>query len=324
MFAFKSCTFIAKELHMQTILGASGIIGTELAKALKAFTNAIRIVSRSPQRVNDTDELMTADLLDAKQTMEAVKGSDVVYLTVGLIYSAKIWQQQWPVVMANVINACKLQGAKLVFFDNVYMYGRVMGSMTEATPFKPDSKKGQVRAQVAGMVLQGIQEGSLTALIARAPEFYGPGKTQSGVNAMLFDNIRKGKKAQWLINDANRRTFIYTPDAAKATALLGNTPSAFNQTWHLPCSDEVINGKQFVALAEKVYGRSLPYTILKKGMLWLIGLFIPVVREIRELLYQFEQDYIFDSSKFKQAFPSFAITTYEEGIRAIAAEHRPQ
>jgi nucleoside-diphosphate-sugar epimerase len=307
-------------MHMQTILGASGIIGTELAKALRAYTNDIRIVSRSPKKVNDTDELMAANLLDAQQTVEAVKGSDVVYLTVGLIYNIKIWQRQWPVVMSNVINACKLHGAKLVFFDNIYMYGRVMGSMTEATPFKPDSKKGKVRAEVAAMVLQGIEAGSLTALIARAPEFYGPGKTQSGVNAMLFDNIRKGKKVQWLMNDTNRRTFIYTPDAARATALLGNTPSAFNQTWHLPCSDEVINGKQFIALAEKVYGRALPYTILKRGMLWLVGLFVPVVREIRELLYQFEQDYIFDSSKFKQALPDFKVTGYEDGIKAIAAE----
>jgi nucleoside-diphosphate-sugar epimerase len=309
---------------MQTILGASGIIGTELAKALKAYTSDIRIVSRNPQRVNDTDEMVAADLLDAQQTVAAVKGSDVVYLTVGLVYSAKIWRKQWPVVMANVINACKLQGAKLVFFDNVYMYGRVIGPMTEATPFHPDSKKGRVRAEVAGMVLQAIEEGSLTALIARAPEFYGPGKTQSGVNAMLFDNIRKGKKAQWLMNDTNRRTFIFTPDAAQATALLGNTATAFNQTWHLPCSDEIINGKQFIALAEKAYGKPLPYTILKRGMLTLIGLFVPVVREIAELLYQFEQDYIFDSSKFKQAFPAFAVTPYAAGIQAIAAELKPQ
>ncbi len=309
---------------MQTILGASGIIGTELAKALTAYTGDIRIVSRNPQQVNGTDELVAADLLDAQQTAAAVKGSEVVYLTVGLVYSAKIWRKQWPVVMANVINACKLEGAKLVFFDNVYMYGRVTGPMTEATPFHPDSKKGRVRAEVAGMVLQAIQEGSLTALIARAPEFYGPGKTQSGVNAMLFDNIRKGKKAQWLMNDTNRRTFIFTPDAAQATALLGNTPTAFNQTWHLPCSDEVINGKQFIALAEKAYGKPLPYTLLKRGMLTLIGLFVPVVREIAELLYQFEQDYIFDSSKFKQAFPAFAVTPYAVGIKAIAAELKQQ
>lgn len=305
---------------MQTILGASGIIGTELAKALKTYTSAIRIVSRSPQQVNGTDELVAANLLDAQQTAAAVKGSEVVYLTVGLVYRTKIWRQQWPLVMANVINACKLHGAKLVFFDNVYMYGRVTGPMTEACPLKPDSQKGRVRAQVAGMVLAAIADGSLTALIACAPEFYGPGKTQSGVNAMLFDNIRKGKKVQWLMNDTNRRTFIYTPDAARATALLGNTPAAFNQTWHLPCSDELINGKQFIALAEKAYGKPLPYTVLKRGMLRLIGLFVPVVREINELLYQFEQDYIFDSHKFKQAFPDFAITGYAAGIRAIAAE----
>jgi nucleoside-diphosphate-sugar epimerase len=305
---------------MQTILGANGIIGTELAKALSVYTNQIRLVSRNPKKVNQSDEIVSADLLNAQQTLDAVKGSEIVYLTAGLSYNTKTWQQQWPVVMKNVIDACKIYKAKLVFFDNLYAYGRVIGPMTEDTPFKQESKKGTVRGEIATMLLNEIKAGNITALIARAPEFYGPRNTQSGVNAMVFDNIRKGKKLQWMVNDKVRRTYIYTPDAAKATAVLGNTPAAFNQTWHLPCSDEFINGEQFIKLTEAAYGKPLKYTVLSKWMLKIVGLFIPVVKEIIELLYQYDQDYIFDSNKFKKAFPDFVITPYKKGIEEIVAE----
>jgi nucleoside-diphosphate-sugar epimerase len=178
---------------MQTILGSTGIIGTELAKALATYTNEIRLVSRHPQKVNEKDELVIANLLDAEETAVAVKGSSIVYLCAGLIYKYSIWKKEWPVIMKNVIAACIQHKAKLVFFDNVYAYGPVEGAMKENTVFQPTSKKGQVRAEIANMILAAIQKGDLTALIARAPEFYGPGKTNSGVNATVFDNIKKGK-----------------------------------------------------------------------------------------------------------------------------------
>jgi len=82
---------------MQTILGAGGAIANELAKALAEFTNQIRLVSRQPKPVNETDQLVVADLTDAQATEQAVKGSEVVYLTVGLPYHTKIWQKHWPV-----------------------------------------------------------------------------------------------------------------------------------------------------------------------------------------------------------------------------------
>ncbi|MCX6315838.1 MAG: NAD-dependent epimerase/dehydratase family protein [Bacteroidetes bacterium] len=305
---------------MQTILGANGIISTEIAKALPAFTSSIRLVSRHPKKVNSTDEIVSADLLNASQTMEAVKGSDIVYLAAGLPYNRKVWQQQWPVVMQNVINACKEHQAKLVFFDNVYMYGPVAGTMSEETPYNATSKKGITRAQIANMLLEAMKDGSLSGMICRAPEFYGPRNTLSGVNAMVFDNIRKGKKLQWLINDQVKRTYIYTPDAGKATALLGNTPAAYGQTWHLPCTDEPVNGKEFIALTSELYGKPLRYSVLNTFMVKLAGLFIPFVKETVELLYQYEQDYKFSSDKFKKQFPDFQVTSYRQGITEIIAE----
>ncbi|HPG33368.1 MAG TPA: NAD(P)H-binding protein, partial [Lentimicrobium sp.] len=97
---------------MQTILGANGVIGKELAAGLTAYTNEIRLVSRNPKAVNKGDQLMAADLTLPLQVDKAVEGSDIVYLTVGLAYNFKIWRQQWPLIMHNVIESCKKYGAK--------------------------------------------------------------------------------------------------------------------------------------------------------------------------------------------------------------------
>jgi nucleoside-diphosphate-sugar epimerase len=306
---------------MQTILGANGIIATELAKELyKSFTKDIRLVSRNPKKVNNTDQLFSADLLNKDECDEAIKGSEIVYMTVGLPYNSTIWKEKWPILMHNIIDACKHYNAKLVFFDNVYMYGEVMTVMTEETPFNPISIKGNVREEIATMVLNEIKNKSITAMICRAPEFYGPSNTQSGTNATIFENIKKKKKLQVLVKDSTIRTLIYTPDAGKATALLGNTPDAYDQTWHLPCDTNRKTAKEFIEICSHIYGSKLDYMILNKWMIKIFGLFNSNVKEIVELLYQFDRDYIFDCSKFKKRFPDFKITSIEKGITKVISE----
>ena len=309
---------------MQTILGANGIIATEIAKVLPQYTNRIRLVSRTPKKVNESDELFVADLLDAQQTYDAVRGSEVVYLTAGLKYNIKIWEKQWPILMKNVIDACKAHKAKLVFFDNVYMYGYVENSMTEATPIKPSSQKGEVRAKIAQMILDEVANGSLEALIARAADFYGPNTPLSFVNIMVFENLAKGKSAQWLMNDTKVHSLSFTPDAGRATALLGNTPSAFGQVWHVPTAANPLTGKQIVALAAEALGQKNKHINLPKWMIVMLGWFIPEIGESVEMLYQSTNDYVFDSSKFDKAFPDFETTSYQKGIQLTAASFMNQ
>ncbi len=306
---------------MQTILGAGGIIATELAKTLPQYTKQIRLVSRHPKKVNPTDELMTADLLYAEQVLTAVQGSEVVYLTAGLQYDIKVWQSQWHVIMRNVLDACITHNAKLVFFDNVYPYGRVNGWMTEETPLNPSSKKGEVRKKLDEMILAEIKSGKLKAIIARAADFYGPNTPYSFVNVMVFENFRKKKKAQWLVNDKVKHSFTYTPDAGKATAILGNTDSAYNQVWHLPTDRNALTGKEFIEKTAIEFGLTPRYMIFSRWMLQVLGLFVGVIRESVEMLYQSDSDYLFDSSKFEKAF-NFKPTPYSQGIRNTAKSIR--
>ncbi|MBE0538071.1 MAG: NAD-dependent epimerase/dehydratase family protein [Ignavibacterium sp.] len=298
---------------MQTILGSTGIIGSELAKSLTQYTQKIRLVSRNPKKVNPADEIVAADLMNEQQVLNAVKGSDVVYLTAGLKYKTSVWKTEWPVIMKNVIDACKTHKAKLVFFDNVYAYGLVNGWMKEDTLVRPSSKKGEVRAEISQMIMSEVEKGSLDAIIARAADFYGPNTPLSFVTVTVFDNFKKGKKAQWFLDANKKHSMTYTPDAGKATAILGNTISAYNQIWHLPTDKNVLTGKEFIEAAAKAFGIEPRYTVLKKWMIQLAGLFVPVVKESIEMLYQNEYDYLFDSTKFESAF-NFKPTSYQTGI----------
>jgi nucleoside-diphosphate-sugar epimerase len=302
---------------MQTILGAGGIIGKELAKSLPQYTDRIRLVSRNPKKINPTDETVSANLEDAEQILEAVKGSEVVYLTAGLPYNTQTWQSQWPLIMKNVIDACRKHNTRLVFFDNVYSYGRVNGWMTENTPANPSSKKGEVRKKIADMILDEIERGNLQAIIARAADFYGPNTPLSFVNVMVFDNFKKGRKAQWLVNDKVKHSLTFTPDAGKATAILGNTESAYDQVWHLPTDRNALTGKEFIEKAAAEFGLESRYMVLPRWMVQMAGFFNGIIRESVEMLYQNDSDYLFDSGKFNKAF-DFKATSYDQGIKETA------
>lgn len=303
---------------MQTVLGANGQIAHELTRELyRGYTHDIRLVSRHPVAVHDSDELVPANLLDAEATSAAVAGSEVAYLTVGLPLDSALWEAQLPVMMANVLAACREHGAKLVFFDNTYMYPRTATPQVEDTPFEPVGRKATVRAEIATMVLTAMGAGEVDAVICRAPEFYGPGKTQSLTNSAVFDRIKNGTRPLVPVSADTRRTLISTPDASRAMALVGNTPDAFGQTWHLPCDEDRLTYRQMIARAGQVLDRRIGHTTVPEWAFRLGGLVNPSAREAEELLPRYRQDNIFESAKFTERFPDFAVTTYDEGIAAL-------
>jgi nucleoside-diphosphate-sugar epimerase len=302
---------------MQTILGSGGSIGAPLAKELKNYTDKIRLVSRNPQKVNDTDELFPADLSDLSQINDAVAGSDVVFVVVGFEYRLSVWQKLWPPFMKAVINACKTHQAKLVFFDNVYTYAKsAIPHMTEESPLDPPSKKGEVRKQLHEMIFEEVEKENLTALIARSADFYGPDNTNSALTIMVADNLIRGEKAQTFGNIDKLHTYTYTPDAARATTILGNTNEAYNQVWHVPTTKEKLTNRQWIQLIAEELKVEPRIQSVPRWMIHILGLFMPLMREFPEMLYQYEQDYIFDSSKFEHRFGIEAIEP-KDGIREL-------
>lgn len=307
---------------MQTLLGAGGAIGNYLAKELYKYTKEIRLVSRNPKPINPSDQIFPADLTDSDQVENAVEGSEIVYVVIGFEYKTKIWRTVWPKFMDAVISACKKNTAKLVFFDNVYAYDPdYLNNMTEETPLKPVSKKGQIRKELIEKIFSEVHRGSLTALIARAPDFL------SNHNSVIYEtaikNLKQGKPAMWFGRDDKIHNFIYTPDAAKATAILGNSEEAYNQTWHLPTDQTPYTGRQWVEMIAEIIDTRPRIHVIKPYMLGIMGVFIPLMKELKEMTYQFEKDYLFKSSKFEKKFkirPTPAKQALETVIRKEKVE----
>jgi len=308
---------------MQTILGANGIIGEELAKSLRGnYTNEIKLVGRNPKKIHHEDILCKCDLLDLQSVKNALANTDIAYLTVGLPYESKLWLHQWPVIMANVISGCKEQGCKLVYFDNTYAYAQDSKIQTEDTALEPGGTKGMAKKIALELLLTAIENNEIKAVICRAPEFYGPGKTKGITNDLVFGNLKKNKRPKFLLKDDVKRTLIFTPDASRAMALIGNTDDAYSQTWHLPCDDNRLTFREFMQEISKQLGREIGYGRLSSLVLKIASLFNPFVRETLELLPRYAIDNIFDSSKFKKRFPDFKVTTYQEGIKIILEDYK--
>jgi nucleoside-diphosphate-sugar epimerase len=303
---------------MQTILGSGGAIGTPLAKELRQYTDKIRLVSRNPKKVNDTDELFAADLTDPEMIDKAIRGSDVVYLTVGFAYDSKVWQKEWPQLMKHVIKSCHNHGARLVFFDNIYALDRKqMNNLTEYTPINPGTRKGIVRAEIDQMLLDEIANGRLQVIIARSADFYG--SKNSVLVEMVYKNLANNKRAMWFADAHKIHTFTAATDAARATAMLGNTSDAFNQVWHLPTDRTPLTGQQWVELIARLMNKEPRVFVIPVWLLTLMGLFVPVFREFKEMIYQYDRDYIFNSSKFENRF-NYKPIPPEQGMAQLISE----
>ncbi len=306
---------------MDTILGAGGVVGSVLLRELGKRGAQVRLVGRNVVPSGGAKEAVRADLSRLDDTVSAVAGSTVVYLVVGLKYDLKVWRELWPRIMTNTIEACKRAKAKLIFFDNVYMYGKVNGAMTEDTPYNPCSMKGEIRAKIASQLLDEVKAGDLTALIARAADFYGPEARTGVANILVFERLAKGAKPSVLVNDTLRHSYTFTPDAAKSLVLMAGSDKSWNQTWHVPTAAPPPTGREFIEMAAREFGVQPKYSILSKWMLRVAGVFDATVREIPEMFYQNESEYLFDSTKFSRAF-KFEPTSYADGIRQTVAAYR--
>jgi nucleoside-diphosphate-sugar epimerase len=302
------------------ILGFGGAIGNVLAEELLAHNERVKLVSRrglgmARQQAGQAGaETAAADLTRPDDVNRAVEDSSMVYLVAGLPYDTAVWREQWPKIMRNTIDACKSHKARLIFFDNVYMYGRVIGPMTEESRINACSKKGEVRAKIAEMLLSEIKQGNIVAAIARSADFYGPYSEKGSVPFILvIDNLAKGKKAMWLVNARAKHSYTHTGDCGKALYLLSKTDDSFNQVWHMPTARPAITGEEFIKIAAEKLKAKNEYEVMSKWMIKLAGITNRNIRESYEMLYQSEFDYIFDSSKFEKRF-NFKPTPYEKGI----------
>jgi nucleoside-diphosphate-sugar epimerase len=153
-------------------------------------------------------------------------------------------------------------------------------------------------------------------MIVRSADFYGPGAALSLTHAIVTEQLKAKKTPRWVGSAKVVHTFTYTGDAGRSVALLGNTASAYGQVWHAVTSKEPMTGEQYVRIACELSGRPYALQVAPRWILFLMGIFVPVVRGNMAMLYQFEHDYRFDSSKIERALRLTA-TGYRDGISAM-------
>ena len=288
------------ELHV--IFGA-GQVGTHLAEILLTSGKRVRVVRRSQSGVPVGAEALSGDAADPVFCRKACTGAAVVYHCMNPDYSARIWEQRLPLYMENLIAAAGEIGARLVVLDNLYMLGKTNGNpMNEKTPAYPCSRKGEIRARVAERLFDAHRQGRVQAVCGRAADFYGPGGRRTLFGDFFWKPVLSGKSAIIPANLDMTHTYHYIPDVARSLAALGcSTKLDENPLWMLPCHPAVTT-RELVSrfepyLAQAIRIKSMPHWLLKP-----LGLFMPMMRELGEMTYQWNEPFVVDDSRFRANF----------------------
>jgi len=302
------------ELHV--VFGGAGGAGGAIVRELVARGKRVRSVTRSGRGDYPAGvEALAADATNAEQARAACAGANVVYHAVNVPYPD--WLAVLPPVMAGLIAAAGAADATLVYVDNLYAYGPVAQPMTEDLPLAAATKKGRLRARLAETLLAAHHAGQIRAVIGRGSDYFGPGVVNSVAGDRLFPAILQGTKAMWVGNLDRPHSLTFIDDYARVLVKLGEREDACGQVWHAPPA-EPLTGRQFLTLACAEAGQSTRVGAYPSFVIRLAGLFDPVLRELNELAYEFEQPFILDGTKFHQAF-GFTPTPHREALRATLA-----
>ncbi len=295
-----------------------GAVGAAAAALLGARGEAVRVAQRAaPREVPAGASFRRCDALDANSVREAVAGLRQVVLAIGFPYVGALWRQAWPRAMTHFIEACAASDARLVFVDNLYMYGPQTRPLVETMSLTDFGIKPAARATVTRIWMAASLAGRLRVAALRAPDFYGPGAAQAHLGESAFGALAKGKAANVIGSPDTPHDFAYVPDFARAVVSLLDAPDeAFGQAWHVPCAP-TRTPRDILALGAVALGVKPRIVGLPTWALGPLGLFVPVLRELREMRFQWDRPYRVDSSRFAQRFWADA-TPFEIGAPATA------
>ncbi|MGH8768430.1 MAG: NAD-dependent epimerase/dehydratase family protein [Burkholderiales bacterium] len=306
------------DLH---VVFGTGPLGLAVMRDLRRRGRSVRMINRS-SRVKFAKDPQTevggANAVDPAQAREVCEGAAVVYHCVGLPYSR--WTE-FPAIAAGIVEGAVAAGAKLVYGDNLYMYGAVDGAMTEERRYAATTKKGRIRAAIARSLLDAHQAGRVKVAIGRGSDFFGPFATDAAMmGSRVFGRALAGKSAQ-VVGDPDRlHSFTFIDDFGKALVTLGEREEALGRAWHVP-SPPAMTTRQFVEAIYRTLGKPVKMSRAPRLAVALAGLFDANARELKEMLYQFERDFVMDSSRFEKTF-GMAPTPQHEAIRQTLEWYR--
>jgi nucleoside-diphosphate-sugar epimerase len=295
-----------------------GAVGAATVERLAAAGRSVVVAQRQPaSSLPPGVAFRPCDALDADSVRAAVAGLSQVVLAIGFPYVGALWREVWPRTMTNFVDACATEGARLVFFDNLYMYGPQTAPLSETTPLQPYGVKPAARVVATRIWTAASEAGRLRVAALRAPDFYGVGAAQAHLGDTAFGALVRGGRALFIGSPDTPHDFAYVPDCGRAVVSLLDAPDdAFGQAWHVPCAP-TRTPRQILALGAAAIGVA-PKTIgLPTALLGPLGLFVPSLRELTEMRFQWDRPYRVDSSKFAARFWADA-TPFEVGAPATA------
>lgn len=300
------------------VFGAAGSLGAAIVRRLAALGMPARCVVRSldsAKRVlprQTTVEIEVGDALNTESVLALCRNAKTIYHCVNVPYQH--WSEIMPKVTDNILAGAKEVKANVVFPGNVYGYGRFQYiPATEDHPLAATSKKGKLRNAIERKLMDAHKAGDVIVVIPRFPDYYGPNVVNRLI-APIFENAIAGKKAQWFGKVDVPHNLIYIEDAAAAAVLLATNEDAYGQVWHVPGAGP-LTGRQFIEMAFKAAGNKPDIGVLSSGSLRFASLVNSEAREMKELLYEFEEPLVLDGTKFASAFPSFKYTPHEEAVQ---------
>jgi nucleoside-diphosphate-sugar epimerase len=299
-----------------------GAVGRETTALLTARGDSVRIVQRyKPQQVPSGGTFQFADSTDREATIAACAGVDTVICCIGLRYISTVWQREWPLVMANLIDGCSLANARLVFADNLYMYGPQTAPLTEDMPLTTFGRKPALRAAITRQWKSAHDAGRVRAVAVRASDFYGPDAATSVISGFGVARLIAGKPVLSPYPPEQPHDFVYVPDFARALVSLVDAPDdAYGQAWHVPHAPTQ-SLRDVLTLAASLIGVPPRITVLPGALIPIIGLVSKEVGETSEMRFQWDRPYHVDASKFGARFWNDA-TSIEAGLGETIAFYR--
>jgi nucleoside-diphosphate-sugar epimerase len=261
------------------------------------------------------------DALDRDAVVKAVRGSGQFVVAIGFPYSGILWRDVWPKAISNFVAACKATGARMVFMDDLYMYGPQTEPLTETMPLSYYGLKPAARSAATRVWMAAADAGEARVAALRAPDFYGPGVGLSFLGDTSIGKLAQGKPAVFVGSPGVLHDYAYVPDVARAvTTLLAAPDSAFGQAWHMPCAPTRTT-RAILQIAADTLQVKLRISAMPAWMLGPSAMFSPFLRELKEMRFQWDRPYQVDASRFKAAFWS-DVTPFETGVPETALAFR--
>lgn len=295
-----------------------GPVGRDVVARLTARGTPVRVAQRSrPADLPEGVAFVACDALDAGSVRAAIAGASQVVLSIGLVYSGKVWRDSWPKIMTNVVEACAATATRLVFFDNLYMYGPCTAPMKEGAALTNFGLKPAARAKATRIWMQASEAGRVKIAALRAPDFYGPGVRLSVFGDYGFAALAKGRSATYIGSPDLPHDFAFVPDCGRAVVTLLDAPDdAFGRAWHVPCAP-TRTAREILALGARAIGLAPRVSSLPLWSLGIIGLFMPALKDFREMSFNWDRPYRVDFSDFAKRFWADA-TPFETGAAETA------